>query len=152
MGFLSNLFGNSNNSPINNASVGNLQILLKHIKKDSSWVSLIEYPTSSLYVDKVSCYVEDDGSLFFLWRDVHAEAGDVFYFTLVKFNIDNTQLFYVLKQIKQIKKGSEQYNFQEDGYSINSEDANVQKIIACAKGFAYENSFKEPPEYVDGLS
>lgn len=152
MGFLSNLFGNSNSSPVSNVNTGNLQILMKQIKKGSNWFELLKTPGSNLYLDKASCYADEDGSLFFLWRDVFAQKGDVFYFTLVNFNKNNTQDFYVLKQITQINKGSEQYSFTEKKYSIDAEDATVQKIIACANKFANDNNYREVPEYVDGLA
>jgi len=151
MGFLSNLFGNSNNPPVSNVNTGNLQILMKQIKKNSNWFELLKTASSTLYVDKASCYADEDGSLFFVWRDVYTQKGDVYYFTLVNFNKNNTQDFYVLKQITQISKGSEQYSFKEEKYSIGAEDATVQKIIACANGFANENNFREIPEYIDGL-
>jgi hypothetical protein len=152
MGFLSNLFGNSNSSPVSNVNTGNLQILMKQIKKDSNWFEFLKTSGSTLYIDKNSCYADDDGSLFFLWRDVFTQKGDVFYFTLVNFNKNNTQDFYVLKQITQISKGAEQYSFKEDKYSIGAEDATVQKIMACANSFANENNYREVPEYIDGLA
>lgn len=151
MGFLSNLFGNSNNPPVSNVNAGSLQILMRQIKSNSNWFELLKSSSSTLSVDKASCYADEDGGLFFLWRDVYTQKGDDYYFTLVNLNTNNTQDFFVLKQISQITKGSEQYSFKEKRYSIGAEDATVQKIIACANGFANQSNFKEIPEYIDGL-
>jgi hypothetical protein len=68
------------------------------------------------------------------------------------YNEDESQDFHVLKQINQITKGSEQYSFKEDRYSISAEDDTVQKIIECVYEFAYENNYREVPEYIDGLA
>ena len=57
----------------------------------------------------------------------------------------------MLKQITQINKGSEQYSFREDSYSIGAEDATVQKIMDCANEFANDNNYREVPEYIYGL-
>jgi len=152
MSFLSNLFGNSKSPDFINMQTGNLHILMKQIKSNSNWFELLKTTSSTLYVDKASCYADEDGSLFFVWRDVYTKKGDDYYFTLVNFNENNTQKFSVLKQVRQINKGSEQYNVREDKYTIGVEDASVQKIIACADGFANENNFREIPEYIDALS
>lgn len=151
MGFLSNLFGSTTSTSVSSKNTNNLQILMKQVKRNSNWFELLKTSSSLLYVDKSSCYADEDGSLFFIWRDVYVQKGDVFYFTLVNFNKNNTQDFYVLKQITQIKKDSEQYSFREDKYSIDADDATVQKIIACANKFANENNYREVPEYIDGL-
>lgn len=153
MGFFSNLFGSSNQTQVSNINTGNLQILMKQIKKDSDWSELIKTSNSTLYIDKNSCYLDDDeDGLFFLWRDVFVQKGDVYYFSLVRFNGNNTQDFFVLKQISQVSKGAEQYSFKEEKYSIGSDDPTVQKIISTAKAFAHKNNYNEVPEYIDGLA
>jgi len=153
MGFFSNLFGNSNQPEVGNVIAGKLQILMRQIKKDSDWFELIKTNNSTLYIDKASCYIDDDGDgLFFLWRDVFTQKGDVYYFSVVRFNGNNTQDFYVLKQVSQLTKGAEQYSFKEEKYGIGSDDPTVKKIISTAKEFAVKNNFREVPEYVDCLA
>lgn len=153
MGIFSNLFGSSSQSQVSNINTRSLQILMRQIKKNSNWVELMKTNNSTLYIDKASCYLDDEGDgLFFLWRDIFANKGDVFYFTIVRFNDDESQDFYVLKQISQVSKGSEQYSFKEERYSMDSEDPTVIEIYSSAFEFAEENNFREAPEYIDGLA
>jgi hypothetical protein len=152
MGIFSNLFGSSNQSQVSSINADSLQILMKQVKKNSIWFELHKTTKSTIYIDKASCYADENDSIFFVWRDVYPNKGDVYYFSLFIYNEDESQDFHVLKQINQITKGSEQYSFKEDRYSISAEDDTVQKIIECVYEFAYENNYREVPEYIDGLA
>ncbi len=152
MGFFQNLFGGSKSSSTTSNVSGKLQILMKQVKVGSKWTDLFATPNSTLSVDQASCYADEDGSLFFLWRDVYPSKGDQYYFSLVNFKSDGTQEFFVLKQIGQLSKGKENYSFTSDStYSIDSDDASIQKIISFVNKTAKSNGYREAPSYIDGL-
>ena len=149
MGFLNNIFGGTTEQISSNVNSSQLQILMKQVKKYSNWTELLQTETSTLSIDKVSCYIDQHGVLFFLWRDIFKQKGDTFYFSLFD-KKDNT--FYVLKQITQIVKGKEDYSFKEEAYSIEANDPSIQKIINFVNSAANLNSYREPPMYIDGLA
>jgi hypothetical protein len=122
---------------------------MKQVKKDSNWTDLLQTKNSTLSIDKASCYIDQHGVLFFLWRDVFTQKGDTYHFSLFD-KKDNT--FYVLKQIEQLAKGKESYSFNEEAYSIEASDPSIQKIINFVNSAANVNSYREPPTYIDGLA
>lgn len=149
MGFLNNLLGGGSKPQIPKVNTGKLQILMKQVKKDSNWANLFKTSSSTLSIDKASCYIDQHGVLFFLWKDVYPQKGDTYYFSLFD-KKDNG--FFVLKQISQVSKGVENYSFKEDAYSIEANDPSIQKIISFVGKEAKENNYREPPMYIDGLA
>ena len=153
MGFLNNLFGKSNITPISNVEKTKFQLLMKQIKKNSNWVEMFKISNSTLFIDQNSCYVDQDGSIFFLWRDVYIDKGDVYYFTVVNFDDDAPKDFYVLKQLTQVVKGGEDYSVRENKYTMGIDDSSVQDIIEQVLLITFENDYDEleMPEYINGL-